>query len=132
MNFLLGLIPAPYQLIAKCIAVAALCAALLFAWHQFTGHYIDIGKAARQTEVDQLNLQRQQAALAAQQCSTSVNVLKAASDRKKAAYDQALEQSKKQAAGLQDQADWLLEQLNKPDARNKGCADALKEWRAQP
>lgn len=132
MNFLLGLVPAPYQLIAKCIAVAALCAVLLFAWHEFTGHYIDIGKASRQTEVEQLNLERQQAALAAQQCSDSVAALQAASDKKRAAYEQALQEAQKRAVGLQDQSNWLLAQLNQPDAKTKGCADALKEWRGQP
>lgn len=132
MNFLLALVPAPYQLIAKCIAIAALCAALLFAWHQFTGHYIAIGKASRQTEVDKLNIERQRLAFAAQRCSDSVAALQAAGDKKRAAYTQALQQAQKQAAGLQAQSDWLLAQLNRPDVKNKGCADALKEWRAQP
>jgi hypothetical protein len=132
MNFLLGLIPAPYQLLARIIAAAALCAALLFAWHQFTGHYVSLGKASRQAEIDTLNLQLQKSMLAAQQCNQSIADLQTASSNKKAAYTLALAEAQKRAAGLQDQSAWLLAQLNKPDAKSKGCADALKEWRAQP
>jgi hypothetical protein len=43
-----------------------------------------------------------------------------------------LQEAQKRAVGLQDQSNWLLAQLNQPDAKAKGCADALKEWRAQP
>jgi hypothetical protein len=132
MKFLFDLIPTPYQFIAKIIAVVVLCAALICAWHQFTGHYVAIGKASRQLEVDTLKLQIEKSAFVAQQCSASVNALQAASDKKKLAYSQALADSEKRAMGLQDQSAWLLAQLNKPDAKNKGCADALKEWRAQP
>ncbi len=132
MSWLLGLIPAPYQWIARVIAAAALCAALLFAWHQFTGHYVSIGKASRQTEIDALKLQLQKSMFAAQQCNQSVADLQTASSNKKASYIQAMAEAQKRARGLQDQSDWLLAQLNKPDAKRKGCADALKQWRAQP
>jgi hypothetical protein len=131
MDILFELIPAPYRLAAKIIAVVALCGVLLFAWHRFTEHYVDIGKASRQIEVDTLKLQLQKSTFAGQQCNVSVDALQAASDKKKVAYAQALEDSQKRAVGLQDQSDWLLAQLNKPDAKNKGCADALKEWRVQ-
>jgi hypothetical protein len=132
MNFLLGFIPAPYQLIAKIIAVVALCFALLFAWHRFTGHYIDVGKDARQVEVDTLKLQLQKSVFTAQQCNQSIIDMQTAGNNKKAAYTLALAEAQKRATGLQDQSSWLLAQLNKPDAENKGCADALKEWRARP
>jgi len=132
MNWLLGLIPAPYQLLAKAIAVIALCAGLLFSWHQFTGHYVDIGKQSRQTEVDALTLQLQSSVFAAQQCNQSVEDLQTASNNKKAAYGLALAEAQKRVSGLQNQSAWLLAQLNKPDAKNKSCADALKQWRAQP
>lgn len=40
----LSLIPAPYQLLAKIIGIALLCFALLYAWHRFTNHYVEIGR----------------------------------------------------------------------------------------
>lgn len=41
-----SLIPAPYQLLAKIIGIALLCFALLYTWHRFTNHYVEIGRQA--------------------------------------------------------------------------------------
>lgn len=47
-----SLIPGPYQLLAKGIALLALLLSLWWAWCQFTGHYIDIGRAEVQKTLD--------------------------------------------------------------------------------
>lgn len=129
----------PYMWLIKLVGIGIMLLALWYAWHQFTGHYIDIGKAARQPEVDALaadkkTLQDAYADLGTQAtaCSDSVNALAAASDKRKAAAAAALVEAEKRASGLQQQAAWLSEQLNKPGIETKSCGDALKEWRTQP
>ncbi len=63
----LSLIPAPYQLLAKGIALLALVIALWAAWHSFTGHYIAIGKAEVQAQWDKQKAADVIATVAAQQ-----------------------------------------------------------------
>ena len=65
-------------------------------------------------------------------CNESVDALKAASDAAKAKSDAALAAATKLAESLKTQAEWLAEQLAKPDIKQLGCVDALKSWRAQP
>lgn len=134
-----NLIPVPYQLLAKGIGCLVLVLALWAAWHAFTGHYVDIGKAARQPEIDTLKAANTELAsaygilkgqLAAQ--NKAVNDLKAESDKRQASGAAALAVAVKNSVDLKNKADWLSNQLAKPDAKTKGCADALKEWRAQP
>jgi hypothetical protein len=52
MMFLLNLIPARFHLLVKVIAGAILLLAIWYVWRQFTGHYIDIGRAEVQAKWD--------------------------------------------------------------------------------
>lgn len=61
----LSLIPSPYLWLAKGIALLGLLLSLWYAWHRFTGHYIDIGKAEIQQKWDKKK--DEQTALANQQ-----------------------------------------------------------------
>lgn len=138
MGFLLKFVPVEYQWLAKLIAGAVLLLAMWYAWHQFTGHYIDIGKAKMQPRIDELEadkntLQNAYADLgtAATKCSDSVRALELASDKKKAASVAALAAVEIRASSAAQQAQWLAEQLAKPEAKGKTCGDALKEWRAR-
>lgn len=46
--------PAQIQLVARIIGAAILILACWYAWSQFTGHYIEIGRQERQPEIDAL------------------------------------------------------------------------------
>jgi biopolymer transport protein ExbB/TolQ len=48
------LTPAQIQLVARIIGAAILILACWYAWSQFTGHYIEIGRQERQPEIDAL------------------------------------------------------------------------------
>lgn len=53
-------VPGPYRLIAK-IGVAILAVLLAwYAWSQFTGHYIDIGRAQLQPKIEKLEAEKKQ------------------------------------------------------------------------
>jgi len=135
MNFLLGLIPDEYQTIAKIIAVIALCAGLLFAWHEFTGHYKDIGFHSRDLEVLKLtdankgwSTQFGKLTESIGECNAKVNALQTISNKMKEAGIQASSEAEKRAVGFQNQIDWYANLLNQPHP-GKTCADALKQWR---
>lgn len=138
----LSLIPAPYQLLAKVIAGAVLVLACWYAWHQFTGHYIDIGREEVRKEmqpmIDALKLEKKTLQEAysdlgtkATACSDSVRELSARSEKKKAAVTVALSNAEKRAIDAQRKAGWLESQLNQPGNAQKSCGDALKAWREQ-
>lgn len=138
-----ALIPAQYRLIASIIFAAILALACWYAWSQFTGHYIDIGREEvrqeLQPKIDALNLEKKtlQDAYAelgqkATACSDSVRELSTESEKKKSAVTVALANAEKRASEAQRKAGWLEGLLNQPDNAQKSCGDALKQWRAQP
>jgi len=67
-----------------------------------------------------------------EQQNAAVQAMEGASIAARKRSTELLAQAARQSTGLQQQAAWLAEQLAKPDARTKGCADAFKEWRMQP
>lgn len=46
--------PAQIQLILRIVGAAIFAIACWYAWNQFTGHYIEIGRQERQPEIDAL------------------------------------------------------------------------------
>jgi cell division protein FtsB len=129
MNFLLGLIPAPYQLLAKFIGGALIVIAIWFAYHEFTGHYVDQGKAQQlaidQPKIDALTTAYNSLESATQEQNTAINKLHDDGIRKQQAAQAAIKSADAKATYTQGI-------LNAIDARDRSqkvrtCEQAVSD-----
>ena len=76
----------PYNLLAKAVALALLVISLYAAWYNFTGHYIDIGKANVQAKWDKEKAETK--ILVDKQKADVATAIKAANEITKTALDE--------------------------------------------
>jgi hypothetical protein len=129
----LDFIPIQYRLLAKAIGAVILVLALWFLWHEFTVHYIDIGRnevrAELQPQIDEWKgaYDVLTAKLAAQ--NKAVNDLKDVSDQKQRAALVALQKAQGDIA-------YRERIINAATARetsrtgDRSCSAAVKDARA--
>lgn len=140
-NLISKFVPGPYQLFAK-IGVVVLAGLLAwYAWAQFTGHYIDIGRAQLQPKLDQAIAENKRVigitykwrdayALLGNktaECNASVAALANKSAQAKIASARALKSAEAKATLKQRAVDAAY--ARQISEAGKGCSDAVRDAR---
>lgn len=81
------LVPTPYALLAKALCLIGLALAAIYAWNQFTGHYIEMGRAELRPKIESLAVQRDDAVTKTWQWKASYDKLNAATQMQNVAIE---------------------------------------------